>query len=169
MRRVNAHLLSEGNCLGSLWARLQPNFKPERQTRASESAGSLPGGPMFYESINQWVNESWVNETHSQYSNNLLIKPKPPFQWLGLSTLWNFSVHLMIWLTALTHWLIDPLTHDSLTHWFINSVHFFARGCCLGRNSLIFVNRTGRGQLIMYMSSQFYLKSLVYLSSCSCK
>ena len=42
-----------------------------------------------------WVNESWVSETHSQYSNNLLIKPKPSFQWLGLSTLWNFSFHFM--------------------------------------------------------------------------
>ena len=50
--------------------------------------------------MSQMVNESmshksWGNEIHSQYSNNLLIKPKPSFQWLGLSTLWNFSFHFM--------------------------------------------------------------------------
>ena len=49
---------------------------------------------------------TWV-KTLSLYSNNLLIKPS--FKWLGLSTLWNFSFHFMVWLTALTHWLIDSL------------------------------------------------------------
>ena len=51
---------------------------------------------MFYESKESMSHESWVNETHSQYSNNLLIKPKPSFQWLGLSTLWNFSFHFTV-------------------------------------------------------------------------
>ena len=58
--------------------------------KASNSLMGVDRGPMIYGS-----NGQWVNETHSQYSNNLLIKPTPLSQWLGLSTLWNFSFHFV--------------------------------------------------------------------------
>ena len=90
-----------------------------------------PENACFMSQMSQWVMSHESMDSQSQYSNNLLIKPKPSFQWLGLSTLWNFSFHFMVQLTALTLWLIDSWLIDSLTHKYLTLVKPWMQSHCI--------------------------------------